>query len=76
MKTSEVERSQAVQRSQAVHHRMNKALRILLIYEYLGWEGILGGGWITKTHLHRNKVTMKAWNKIVNEVAKERSRNV
>ena len=67
MKTSQV------LKSQAVRHLINKALRILVVHEHLGWEGILRGGWITKSHLRHNKVTMKAWNEIVNEVAKQRS---
>ena len=67
MKTSQVPKSQGVR------DLINKALRILLVNERLGWEGILRGGWITKSHLRYNKVPMKAWNEIVNEVAKQRS---
>jgi hypothetical protein len=63
-----VKRSQVL-KSQAVRHLINKALRILVVHEHLGWEGILRGG----SHLRRNKVTMKVWNEILNEVTKQRS---
>jgi hypothetical protein len=51
--------------SQQINKRIKAALRVVMVHERLGWMGILGGGWMTKTYLDAKHTSQRAWNDIL-----------
>jgi hypothetical protein len=56
-----------------LRNKMKSALRVLMVYERLGWEGILGGGWMTNAFLNSKKTSQHSWDNILNIVETQSS---
>jgi hypothetical protein len=56
-----------------VTKKVKSALRVLMVHERLGWEGVLGGGWITNKYLVSKKTSLHSWDNILNSVETQSS---
>ena len=43
-----------------------------MVYECLGWEGILGGEWMTKTLFDPKRTSQESWNNMITIIETQR----